>query len=194
MFLLLYKLLYKYLKPYYNNNGDNMDILLLCIKIFLVRILDVSLGTFRTIITVKGKSLYASIIGFIEVFVWFIIVREALNTDVDSLWVAFSYSLGFATGTYLGSIISKKFIKTTFSVEVITSKQNMSDILREKGYAVTELSVEGKDEKTDKYMLLLEIGNNSLNSLKDSIKQIDKNAFIIVTETKLVQNGYFKSV
>jgi len=169
-----------------------MEILLLCIKIFFVRILDVSLGTFRTIITVKGKALYASLIGFIEVFVWFIIVREALNTDIDSIWIAISYSLGFATGTYIGSIISNKFIKTTFSVEIITSKKDMSDILRDKGYGVTELSVEGKDTAVEKYMLLLEVNNNSLNELKPLIKTIDKNAFTIVTETKLVQNGYLK--
>lgn len=177
---------------YYNINGDDMDIFLLCVKIFLVRILDVSLGTFRTIITVKGKSLYASLIGFIEVFIWFLIVREALNTDVESIWIAVSYSLGFATGTYIGSFISNKFIKTTFSVEVITSKQSMSDILREKGYGVTELNVEGKDESVNKYMLLLKVNNSSLNELKHLIKSIDKNAFTIVTETKLVQNGYFK--
>lgn len=173
---------------------NSMNILLLCIKIFLVRIIDVSLGTFRTIITVKGKSLYASIIGFIEVFVWFIIVREALNTDVDSIWIAISYSLGFATGTYIGSIISNKFIKTTFSFEIITSKYEMSNILRDKGYGVTVLDVKGKDDKKDKYMLLLEIENTSLGNLKNSIRKIDKDAFVIVTETKYVQNGYFKSI
>lgn len=171
-----------------------MEILLLCIKIFLVRIIDVSLGTFRTIITVKGKSLYASIIGFIEVFVWFIIVREALNTEVDSIFIAISYSLGFATGTYIGSIISNKFIKTNFSFEIITSKYEMIDILRDKGYGVTVLDVKGKDEKKDKYMLLLEIENTSLSDLKNSIRKIDKDAFVIVTETKYVQNGYFKSI
>ena len=47
----------------------NLALFLLCVKIFFVRIIDVSLGTFRTIITVKGKAIYASIIGFIEVFV-----------------------------------------------------------------------------------------------------------------------------
>lgn len=171
-----------------------MEILLLCIKIFLVRIIDVSLGTFRTIITVKGKSLYASIIGFIEVFVWFIIVREALNTDVDSIWIAISYSLGFATGTYIGSFISNKFIKTNFSFEIITSKYDMIDILRNQGYGVTVLNVKGKDDKKDKFMLLLEIDNTLLNDLKNTIRKIDKDAFLIVTETKYVQNGYFKSV
>lgn len=171
-----------------------MEILFLCIKIFFVRILDVSLGTFRTIITVKGKALYASIIGFIEIFIWFIIVREALNTDIDSIWIAISYSLGFATGTYIGSLISNRFIKTTFSFEVITSNEDMVNILRDKGYAVTVLDVRGKDEKKNKYMLLLEIDNTVMGELKHLIRKIDAQAFIIVTETKYVQNGFFKSV
>lgn len=169
-----------------------MELLLLCIKIFFARILDVTMGTCRTIMVVKGKTIYATIIGFIEVFIWFLIVREALNTEVDSIWIAVSYSLGFATGTFLGGFISKNLIKTTFSVEVITSKSHMSDLLRDKGYGVTELSVEGKDDKIEKRMLLLKINNSSLSELKKLIKEIDKDAFIIVTETKLVQNGYFK--
>jgi len=171
-----------------------MSIFFLCLKIFLVRILDVSLGTFRTIITVKGKAIYASIIGFIEIFIWFIIVREALNTEIDSIFIAISYSLGFATGTYIGSKISSRFIKSNFSFEVITSKYEMTDILRENGYAVTVLDVKGKDDKVNKYMLLIEINSSSLNDLKNLVKKIDKNAFTIVTETKYVQNGYFKSV
>lgn len=171
-----------------------MNLFLLCLKIFCVRIIDVSLGTFRTIITVKGKAIYASLIGFIEIFVWFIIVREALNTDIDSIFIAISYSLGFATGTYIGSIISNKFIKSTFSFEIITSKKNLADTLREEGYAVSVIDVKGKNENIDKYMLLLEINSTSLNELKTLIRKKDKNAFIIVTETKYVQNGHFKAL
>ena len=33
-----------------------MELLILCFKIFFVRIIDVSLGTFRTMETVKGKT------------------------------------------------------------------------------------------------------------------------------------------
>ena len=84
--------------------------LILCLEIFLVRIIDVSLGTIRTIFSVKGKSLVASLIGFIEVTIWFLIVREALNTDSNSIWVTLSYAGGFATGTYIGGMLSKKFI------------------------------------------------------------------------------------
>ena len=86
-----------------------MELLLLCIKIFCVRIMDVSLGTMRMIVTVKGKAIIASLIGFVEVFIWFVIVKEALNTDSTSLWVAASYAGGYATGTFVGSMLSKTF-------------------------------------------------------------------------------------
>ena len=168
-----------------------MDILFLCIKIFFIRILDVSMGTTRTIITVKGKAFLASLIGFIEVFIWFMVVREALSTDVGGIWIAISYSLGFATGTYIGGKIAARFIKGNLGVQVITNDEQLDEKLREHGYAVTVLNVEGKDVTKKKYMLLIEISNNKLEILKDLIKETDSSAFLTVSETKHVQNGYF---
>ena len=126
--------------------GDYMELLFLCLKIFFVRILDVSMGTVRTIITVKGRRVLASMVGFIEVFIWFLIVREALNTTETSIWIAVSYSLGFATGTYIGSLLSDIFISGTLGLQIITSNddQEMIRILRENGYAVTVVDVRGR--------------------------------------------------
>ena len=70
----------------------------------------------------------------------------------------------------------------------------MSNKLREKGFAVSVLDVKEEDDKPDKFMLLLEIDSGQLKEVKNIIRKIDKQAFIIVTETKYVQNGYFKSV
>lgn len=171
-----------------------MIILLLCIKIFFVRIIDVSLGTLRTIITVKGKNTLASIVGFIEVFVWFVIAREALNTTVDSLWIAISYSLGFATGTYIGGYLSDKFISGTLSVQVVTSKKNKIILskLRSEGYGLSVVDILGTDDKIEKYMIFIEIDKKRISNLKKLIKEIDNKAFVVVNETKFVYNGYFK--
>ena len=168
-----------------------MNILILCLKIFFVRIIDVSLGTARTIIMVRGKGLLASIIGFFEVFVWFLIVREALNTTESGFFIAISYSLGFATGTYIGSIFSEKFIESNLSIEVITEKKELADKIRKKNYGVSVLNVNGQED-VQKYMLMIEIKNRKLNNLKKLIDEFDKNAFMMIKETKLVQNGYFK--
>ena len=71
-----------------------MTLLSLCLKIFFVRIIDVSLGTIVTVLTVKGKRLLATIVGFIDVIIWFLVVKEALNTNLDSMWIAVSYASG----------------------------------------------------------------------------------------------------
>lgn len=171
-----------------------MALFLLCLKIFFVRIIDVSLGTVRTLITVKGRTLLASMVGFIEVFVWFVIVKEALNTTETSLWIAIAYSLGFATGTYIGGYLSDRFIKGNFGVQVVTSNNNhkLIDQLRQEGYAVSVIDVKGQDKANEKYMLFIEIQKNNFEHLKKLIHSIDKKAFIVVNETKYVQNGYIK--
>ncbi len=170
-----------------------MEIFLLCLKIFFARILDVSLGTVRTIVTVKGNKFYAALIGFIEVFIWFLVARDALNVEIDTIFIPLSYSLGYATGTLIGGIISEKVISGNLTVQIVLSNQNTEiiDIIREKGYAVSVIDAKGQNDDK-KYMLFMEINKNRLNSLKELIKTLDEKAFIVVNETKMVQNGYLK--
>ena len=167
-----------------------MELFLLCVKIFSARILDVSLGTVRTVFTVKGKSLISAMIGFIEVFVWFMIAREALNSDNPSIFIVISYSLGYATGTYIGSILSKILIKSKLNVQVITDNESLTDKLRNDGFAVSVVDIKGKD--SDKYMLIIGINNNKKNLLTSKIKEYDKNAFVYINETVYIHNGFIK--
>ena len=169
-----------------------MELLLLCVKIFFVRIFDVSLGTVRMIVTVKGKTWLASLIGFIEVLIWFLVVKEALNTDSTSIFVALSYAGGYATGTLVGGFLSKRFISGNLGVQVVLSNRDDEIInkIRENGYAVSVMDVKGQDDL--KYMLFIEINKKRIDHLKKLIKTLDEKAFIVVNETKLVQNGYIK--
>ena len=165
----------------------------LCIKIFLVRIIDVSLGTVRTIFSVKGQNLMASFIGFIEITVWFLVVKEALNTDSNGIWITVAYAGGFSAGTYIGGILSNKFINGNLGVQIITADKDnrMITELRKEGYAVSVIDVKGQNEH-GKYMLFIEITNKNFEHLKQVVKKIDEKAFIVVNETKFVQNGYLK--
>ena len=165
--------------------------LLLCIKIFLVRILDVSLGTVRTIMTVKNKNIIASIIGFLEITVWFLVVKEALNTENNSIFIVFSYALGFSTGTYIGGIISNKYIKGYVTVQVITTNNNLENILRNNNYGVTTIDIKGLENKNKK-MLLIQINNKTIEELKLLINKNDSKAFIVINEIKYIQNGFIK--
>ena len=169
-----------------------MELLYLCIKIFFVRIMDVSLGTVRTVMTVKGKNFIAALIGFVEITIWFLVVKDALNSSSNSLWITFSYAGGYAVGTYLGGFISKTFIRGKLGVQIVIheEKANLVDALREHGYAVSVISAHGY-EGNNKLMLFMEIDNVQLDKLQEIVKKYDEKAFIVVNETKYVQNGYF---
>lgn len=162
----------------------------LCLKIFFVRIIDVSLGTVRTIMSVRDKNLIASLIGFVEVTVWFLVVREALNTEENSFFVVLSYAAGFSTGTYIGGIVSSHYIKSSVSFQVITKKYDLVNVLRDKGFGVSVVDVKGMDSCS--YLLIIHINSNNLESLRSIVNKYDKNAFVVISETKYVQNGFIK--
>ena len=48
------------------------------------------------------------------------------------------------------------------------------------------------DENVGKKMLFIEISNRNFTHLQKIVKKIDTNAFIVVNETKYVQNGFIK--
>ena len=125
-----------------------MELLFLCIRIFLVRIMDVSLGTIRTVMTVRGKNVIAALIGFVEVTIWFLVVKDALNSASNSLWIAVSYAGGFATGTFIGGFISKTFIRSKLGVQIVIHQENkkLIDILREKQETEYKVAVQKSED------------------------------------------------
>lgn len=170
-----------------------MTLFLLCFKIFIARVFDVTLATFVTILNVKGEKIKATIIGFIDVIIWFLVVKEALNTELESIWIAFAYAGGYATGTFIGVSLSNILIKGKISVQVILDYLPLEETekIRNAGYAVSQIECTGK-EGSKKSMLFIEVDKKMLNELKELIKKIDNNAFIVVNETKFVENGFFK--
>ena len=170
-----------------------MQLMYLCFKVLVVRIIDVSLGTVRMLLTVKDKNLLSAIIGFVEVYIWFLVVKDALNNSSNSMIIGVFYALGFAIGTYLGGVLSKIFtLNSIITVQAIIPKKNSNvvDILRKEGYAVSVLSVSGYKNE-DKLLLFIEIRFNSLKKVRDIINKIDNSAFIVVNDSKIVYNGYF---
>ena len=97
---------------------------LLCLKMFLARILDVSIATFRTMVMVRGKKLIPTILAFVEIMIWFYTARIALQPSISNVWIPISYASGYALGSLIGSFFSEKLVKGTCSVKVITKKDN----------------------------------------------------------------------
>ncbi len=171
-----------------------MSLLIICLEIFLCRVADVTLATIRTVLTVKEKPLYAALIGFVEVTIWFLIVREALNVQGNTILICISYAGGFATGTLIGGLISKRFIRGNVNVQVITSSRDDKLVceIRSAGFGAAVVDVNGSEFGEEKYMILCEISKGYLSTLRAIIEKYDPHAFVMVQETKYVYNGYLK--
>ena len=91
-------------------------------------------------------------------------------------------------------MLSDKFIQGNLTLQVILTKNDdeLVDAIRKEGYGVSVLDVRGQLNINDKYMLFIEIDKKNLSHVTSIIKKLDKKAFIVVNETKLVQNGFIK--
>lgn len=167
-----------------------MSLVFLCLKIFFARILDVSIGTVRTMIMVRGKMYVTAALAFIEVMIWFMVAREALVTDMNSIFIPISYSLGYATGTFIGTYIANNFIRNIIGVEIIVTKNQLELIkaIKKSGFAVSVIDLKGNKNG----FLLCQINSKKEQKLINIVKKYDPNAFIIVNDTKYVQNGFIK--
>lgn len=162
-----------------------MKTLLLCFEVFFARMLDVSLGSIKTVLVVKQKGFIAAMFAFVEILIWYFVARQILTQDL-SIIVVFCYAAGYASGNLIGSFISKRFINGILSAMIITdSNVQVTNKLKEDGFGVSTIKLEG-----NKYLLLVEFKKRSLKLLKNSVHEIDENAFIIINETLHVENGY----
>lgn len=180
--------------------GTQLDLLLVFFIVILGRTIDMSLASIRTVFTVKNKPHLAAPIGFVEAFFWFMIVKAALdyaiaNPVTDTMVLAVAYSLGFALGTFLGGILSKRFVKSKIHVQIVLTEKNddIVNALKEKGFGQTILTAKGAHKNTETYMIFVETDSNKLKELRTIINTMDEKAFVSVSERKSVYNGFFGS-
>jgi uncharacterized protein YebE (UPF0316 family) len=106
-----------------------------------------------------------------------------------------SYAGGFAAGSILGTFVSKTFVNSLIRVEVITTKATPDNVekIKLEGFGVSVLDImDNDDDDTDKKMLIITLNSKHLEELKRILRHIDRNAFVVVNESKIVQNGFIK--
>lgn len=166
--------------------GDIM-LLFIIIKIFFARIIDVSLGTFRTILMVKGKIYFPTIIAFFEVLVWFFVAKEALLVNSNNILIPISYSLGYATGNLIGSVISKYLINGYFEVKIYYFNNKVINYLKRLNvkYYIVENNENNK-------LLITYFSKKVLNTRITKIHKLAKRSIIYTNEAKKY-NKFFTS-
>ena len=123
-----------------------MNILIAALSIFLLRLLDQTLGTLRILYVNKGKPLFGAILGFIESAIWIVAISQVIQ-DLNDPFLIFGYALGFAAGTIMGSYIENTIAIGDIVVRIFVPKDSDSEKVAEKlrtnGLGVTIINGEG---------------------------------------------------
>jgi len=158
--------------------------------IIFARILDVSLGTLRIILISKGLKKFAPLIGFFEVLIWIVIVKQII-TDVSHPITYLAYSLGYALGTYIGIYIEGKLSLGRVMIRIISKDDTeaLADLLRKNQLGVTIVDAKGKDG--DVKIIFSIINRKDLNDILSELNQFNPNIFYTIEDIHTVNKGFF---
>lgn len=140
---------------------------------------------------VQGRRWPAAIIGFFEITIYVLALGKVVN-NLSNPFNLLSYSLGFATGNFVGITIENKIALGKLAVKIILkTEQNdeLIDGLRREGFGVTVVSGEGREGTRE--ILNIIIDRKRLQKLRDVLSEYDDTAFITVNSINPISGGYF---
>lgn len=158
--------------------------------IFLARMVDVSMGTFRIILISRGHKLFAPVLGFVEMLIWLAAIGQIMQ-NLTNVFCYIAYAGGFAMGNYIGMVIEEKAAMGKQIVRVMTHRDPGEFIqkLRDKGFGVTHIPAEGKDGPV--HVVFTIIARANLDRVIGIIESYHPNSFYTVENIHAVKEGVF---
>lgn len=125
-----------------------MDIFLAVLYIFILRLIDQTLGTLRALYVNKGRPGIGAILGFVESAIWVLAISQVIK-DLNDPLLIIGYGLGFAAGTISGSYIESTIAIGDVVVRIFVQKdkhtEKLANKLRENSFGVTIINGQGRD-------------------------------------------------
>lgn len=157
----------------------SLNIILGALLIMFMRIADVTIGTFRTILVVQSRKYHAALAGFFEVLIWIFAMRYIVQ-HMDHTINLIGYATGFALGNILGITLEQRVALGFIQVNIVSLHytDEIAKKLRESKFGVTILPAEGSSGGVS--ILLVIIKRKYQKDLVKLVESIDKRAFITI--------------
>ena len=161
-----------------------MNIIIAALSIFLLRLLDQTLGTLRLLYVNKGKPGLGAILGFVESAIWVVAISRVIQ-DLNDPLLIFGYALGFAAGTISGSYIESSIAIGDVVVRIFLQKGKNSDSLtkelRSNGFGVTVLNGEGMEGEVS--IAWCVTPRKQVKKVLNIVSEISPNAYVTTEAT-----------
>jgi uncharacterized protein YebE (UPF0316 family) len=169
---------------------DFFDWVILPLLIFISRLADVSLATLRHIFVSKGFKTLVPILGFFEVLIWLIAIRQIFN-NVNNFACYIAWAGGFSAGTYLGMYIEEKLALGMQIIRIITHENTDELISAFKKYQQGVTIVDGHGAVGPVKVIFTIVRRTTKEEVIKLIHQHSPDAFYSVEEVKNTSHGIF---
>jgi uncharacterized protein YebE (UPF0316 family) len=162
------------------------------IAIFLLRIVDVSMGTMRILLAVRGRKLLVPLFGFFEVVVWIFAAGHAMR-HLDSIPHVVGYAGGFTMGSVVGLWIEEKLALGIATMRIVTDHvgAGLANRLREMGCGATEFAANGGKGPVE--VVFTVVKRRKIREAIRVVEEWDADAFITIEEPREVRRGWMHS-
>lgn len=159
---------------------DSLPIWILAVFIFFFRIIDVSLGTIRTIAVVQGWIRLSVMLGFFEVLLWLAAVSQVIMRVHTHPILMIAFAGGFASGNAVGIALERKIGLGSCVIRMISvqKKKEIEETIRGLGQRVTSFQGEGRDGP--RTLLYITCERRDLKKIISTVKKIDPRLFYVV--------------
>jgi uncharacterized protein YebE (UPF0316 family) len=157
--------------------------------IFIARVTDVSIGTFRIILVSKGKKGAAAFLGFFEVSIWLLAISQAM-LHLTNIACFLAYGLGFAFGNFIGILIDEKIGLGLQAVRIITrnTMEVLPMALRDAGFGATVIKATGGQGQVN--IIFSIVPRKKVKFLLSLAHEIDPDIFISLQDIRSTDSGY----
>lgn len=168
----------------------DLNPVILALAIFVARIMDVSLGTVRTIVVFRGHRALAAVIGFFEIIIWVLAAGQVLK-NLDAWYLIVAYAGGFGAGNYIGIWLEAKLAIGREMVSAISYRADggLARLLRERGFRAIDVDADmGRGPAVD--LVITVTQRRRVPELLRTILEADPEAQYSVSDTKMVHEGF----
>jgi uncharacterized protein YebE (UPF0316 family) len=173
-------------------NFDYFNWIILPVLIFLSRLADVSLATLRHIFISKGFKTLVPILGFFEVLIWLIAIRQVFN-NVNNIACYIAWAGGFSAGTYLGMLIEERLALGTQIIRIITTAEVEELVQSFKAYQQGITVVDGQGVMGPVKVIFTIVKRTNKDAIIGLIHRHAPDAFYSIEEVKNSSKGVFRN-
>jgi len=151
--------------------------------IYLLRVIDVSMGTMRTLAVVQGRIRLSVFFGFIEVLVWITAISHVFANVSTSPLLLLAYAAGFATGNATGIYLERKIALGRVVIRLVSASAGEAIRAGWEARGARVVSVAGRGQAGEEMVLLGECARRRVDEFMRFASKLDPKAVATIDPT-----------